>query len=286
MDGNTVLSQAATTRRHPAAFAKARPSSGRRDSAGEVAVAFHRLHSLGKRAIDLGEVRRFRSLVVSASEDTGIEASGRDRLVQTLHLLDAVLDSPLDLDASVFEVIGDVLSFERSLTGEEEERPEGIAGLKEPAHAAPCEPVNMRQELPCSVRGYHVRQGGHDFVLPVDKIVGALAADVDQLPTVFGRTVAQFSGEICDVFRLASHFGLIARGGGSPTTLMVVGVEGLHVCLAVDEVVGPVDASLAAMPSAFPEVRGMTGVAVLQSGGLALVPDLANLHGIPDPQTR
>ena len=48
----------------------------------------------------------------------------------------------------------------------------------------------------------------------------------------------------------------------------------------------PVDASLAAIPSTLPEVRGMRGVAVLQSGRLALVPDFANLPGVPCQQVR
>lgn len=286
MDGNTILSPTDATRRRPFAPAKASPPAFQRNGLGEVAVAFHRLDASGKGAIDLRQVRRFRSLIASASKDSGIELAGRDRLARALHLLDAVLDSPLDLDAPLFEAIGDVLFLEGTSPDSKEDQPENITDQEEPRDAAPCEPADMRQELPSSVRGYHVRQGGHDFVLPVDKIVGAFAADADQLPTVFGRTVAQFSGGLCDVFPLASHFGLQANEGCSPTTLMVVALEGLHVCLAVDEVVGPVDASLAAIPSALPEVRGMTGVAVLQSGGLALVPDLANLAGIPGQQVR
>ena len=284
MDGNTILAQPAATRRRPFRSAQTAPPAFRRNSLGEIAAAFHRGDVFDRRAIDFGEVRRIRSLMASASEDSEIDPHCRDRLTQALRLLDAVLDSPLDLDAPLFEAIHVLL--EPPLTREEEEQPEHTADLAEPALAAPCETVDLRQETPSSVRGYHVRQGGHDFVLPVDKIVGAFAADVDILPTVFGRTVVQFSGEICDVFRLATRFGLTTREGGSPKTLMVVASEGHRVCLAVDEVVGPVDASLAAIPSALPQVPGITGVALLSSGALALVPDLANLPGIPGQQAH
>ena len=67
------------------------------------------------------------------------------------------------------------------------------------------------------------------------------------------------------------------RADSSPKTLIVIAKSGVRVCLAVDEVVGPVETAVTPMESVLPKVTGLQGVAVLKSGGLALVPDLSRL---------
>ena len=130
MDGNTILSPTIATRRRPFAPAKAGPPrSGETDWARSPSP-FRRLDVSGKGAIDLDEVRRFRSLMASASEDSAVELDGRDRLTRALHLLDTVLDSPLDLDAPLFEAIGDVLFLEGTSPEQKENQPENITDLE------------------------------------------------------------------------------------------------------------------------------------------------------------
>ncbi len=108
-------------------------------------------------------------------------------------------------------------------------------------------------------------------------IEGALAADVDSLPTVYGRTVAHYSGELCDVIRLAPYLGLVDRAGLSAKTLIVISRSGMRACLAIDELVGPVQVAVTPIASVLPRVTSLTGIAVLKSGRLALVPDLPRL---------
>jgi len=128
-----------------------------------------------------------------------------------------------------------------------------------------------------TIRGLHVRQGGHHFVVPIDKIEHALDVDVSELPTVRGKAMAYFSGMMCDVIFLAGHLGLMVRDDSSASTLIVIYESGVRVCLAIDEVVGPVEATVTPMDSVLPKVTAVVGVAALDSGGLALVPDFGRL---------
>lgn len=114
-------------------------------------------------------------------------------------------------------------------------------------------------------------------MLPVEKIERALAVDVSRLATVHGRPVAHFSGEMCDVVHLASHLGLLKRRDSSAATLLAVSESGKRVCLAIDDVVGPVETTVTPLEHVLPGVTSIVGVASLKSGGLALVPDFSRL---------
>lgn len=281
------------------------------------------------------DVQRLRRLL--ANEQDRADAA------EALRILDAVVDSPLDLDASLFERIqsalcgdsqqhvatGQPFRVERPhsepppsvgpagppRTAEEPETPslsevaalasqmQGLTGLMRqqaesiqqghfparghrscqesrnkivsstsvPAEKKPRSPIRPQ------IRGLHVRQAGHHFVLPIDKIERALDVNASELPTVHGRAVAHVSGEVCDVVYLAGHLGLMPREDSSANTLMVVSEAGTRVCIAIDEVMGPVETTVTPMNTIFPKVAGLKGVATLDSGGLALVPDLSRL---------
>ena len=142
-----------------------------------------------------------------------------------------------------------------------------------PSEKTPTHPIRPQ------IRGLHVRQAGHHFVLPIDKIERALNVSARELPTVQGKAVAHVSGQMCDVVYLAGHLGLIPREQSSSNTLMVISEAGSRVCLAIDEVMGPVETTVTPMNTVLPKVTGVTGVATLDSGGLALVPDLSRLVG-------
>jgi chemotaxis protein histidine kinase CheA len=140
-----------------------------------------------------------------------------------------------------------------------------------PAEKPPTCPIRSQ------IRGLHVCQGGHHFVLPIDKIERALDVKASELPTVQGKAVAHVSGEMCDVVYLAGHLGLMPREDSSANTLMVISQAGTRICLAIDEVLGPVETAVTPMNTVLPKVTGLVGVATLDSGGLALVPDLSRL---------
>jgi hypothetical protein len=244
------------------------------------------------------ELRHLRSLLISAAPATA----------EALQLLDAVLDSPLDVDSSVLKVVRsrlesrpspcpsrteDLASRFRATTRTLQQQAERIqqgrvafdrerasqASVSErlsaeaaPRAKSPVPPVSPAKR---SIRGLHVRQGGHDFVLPIEIVERALATDVSRLPTVHGRPVACVSGEMCDVVRLADELDLSICGNSSPGTLIVIARSGRRVCLAVDEVVGPVKATVTPLDRVLPDATAAVDVASLESGGLALVPDFS-----------
>ncbi len=292
----------------------ARRSDHRRSMAGEAAgLGKHlsaiydmldRLRHRSRQSAGMADVLRLRARMTSVAADATADESSRASVSHALAILDAVLDSPLDLDASLFETIHSTLVPEfRDRTAElAQQMREMNRRMRQQAQrlqpgpsprfrhqvnderlAASCPPSPApTTDKPASpvhavIRGFHVRQAGHDFVLPVGMIEGAFAADVDSLPTVYGKAVAHYCGELCDVIRLASFLGLFNRGSLSPKTLMVIAESGARVCLAVDEVVGPVETAVTPMASVLPQVTGLSGVAVLKSGRLALVPDLSRL---------
>ena len=271
-----------------------------------------------------------------------LAAKGDRNVAEALEMLDAVLDSPLDLDSSFFERMETLLrgtprissDIKRHLLllkriGEDEDQstdgPESAESGEEPKSAvsrglaaltaemqgmnrvmqghvdrikedrASAESVReipesgvepaakgasstedaLRQSI--QIRGLHVRQGGHHFVLPIDRIERALNVRVSELPTVRGGAVARFSGEMCDVIHLAAYLGLTIREDSEAAKLLVISESGARVCLAIDEVVGPVETKVTALEGILPRVTGLVGVATLESGGLALVPELSRL---------
>lgn len=319
---------------------------GRLDSVGRIqqenrpteplseALAF--LETLSSRSIVPSpvEVRHLRGLLA-------IEG-GQDKLAGGLALLDAVLDSPLDLDISVLQRIharlrqerlpnacsagphvrfettqhkatlrsgspkrskprgesrqewGALVSQMQGMNGLMQQQAEHVQyGLSnvEAKHTAQtikntAGEINSRPTKRTSppgtwtIRGLRVCQGGHHFVLPIEKIEQALDIKANELPTVRGKPVAYYNGVLCDVIHLAGYLGLFTSEKTVANTLIVVSESGTRLCLAVDEVLGPVETRVTPMETILPKVTGLLGVATFESGGLALVPDLSRIVGV------
>jgi len=113
-------------------------------------------------------------------------------------------------------------------------------------------------------------------VIPIEVVERALAAEVRSLPTVCGRKVTSIAGEVCDVVLLSEELGLPATDS-SAGTLLVIATAGRRVCLAIDEVLGPVKASVTTLDRILPGVPHAVDMATLESGALALVPDFSRL---------
>ena len=295
------------------------------------ALAFLKTLSSRSVAPNPVEVRHLRGLLA-------IEG-GQDKLVEGLALLDAVLDSPLDLDIPVLQWIharlrqegrpdacsaGPYVRFEtaqhkeairtgsteRSKPGGESRQVWGALvsqmqgmnrlmqqqaghvqhGLSnvEAKHATQtikntAGEINSRpaKRTPppgaWTIRGLRVCQGGHHFVLPIEKIEQALDIKANELPTVCGKPVAYYDGVLCDVIYLVGYLGLFSSEASVANTLIVVSESGTRLCLAVDEVLGPVETGVTPMAAILPKVTGLLGVATFESGGLALVPDLSRI---------
>ncbi|NLS93196.1 MAG: hypothetical protein GXX96_13655 [Planctomycetaceae bacterium] len=219
------------------------------------------------------ELRHLRSLLESAAPSA-----------ESLRVLDAVLDSPLDVDTSILEMLlSTVRSANRSLQRQTQRIEHARLAFEQQRAGRRCEAVSATDaaERPASsveatVRGLHVRQGGHDFVIPIEVVERALAAEVRSLPTVCGRKVTSIAGEVCDVVLLSEELGLPATDS-SAGTLLVIATAGRRVCLAIDEVLGPVKASVTTLDRILPGVPHAVDMATLESGALALVPDFSRL---------
>ncbi len=239
---------------------------------GELRTLLEQLIRRKKPAVNV-EVRHLRSLLASAAPSA-----------ESLRFLDAVLDSPLDVDASILEMLlSTVLSANRSLQQQTQRIEHARLAFEQQRAGRRCEAVSATDtsERPASsakatVLGLHVRQGGHDFVVPIEVVERAVAAEVGSLPTVCGLKVTSIAGEVCDVVLLTDELGLPA-GDSSAGTLIVIAAAGRRVCLAIDEVVGPVRASTTTLARVLPGVVHTVDVATLESGGLALVPDFSLL---------
>lgn len=276
------------------------------------------------------KVRHLRELLASETR--------RGDTTEALTLLDAVLDSPLDLNAAVFQRIlptlpaelqrdtplarphvrfenaqqarlvppvssaklpprpewpqewGALASQMRSMNrvmlrqtkrirqglhnAEAENTPQDSTATGTSSRPAEKTPTTSEAT---AIRGLHIRQGGHHFVLPISKIERALDVRASGLPTVRGKPVVQFEGVLCDVVHLAGYLGLISHEETVAKSLLVVAESGTRVCLAIDEVLGPVETVVTPMATILPKVTSLLGVATLDSGGLALVPDLSRL---------
>ncbi|MHB8901169.1 MAG: chemotaxis protein CheW [Thermoguttaceae bacterium] len=275
----------------------------------EVRTLLADLRGRGPQPARPAQLLRLRTLLASAAAaDTPALRAAHDPARLALRMLDEVLDSPLDPDASLLEALGRVLEpspadeaarlarrmrqMNRLMVRQARQLPQAPPRLPQtrdadrspsaadaPSPRTPAAP--SAPPLDALLRGYHVRQAGHDFLLPIDAIDEAFAADVESLPTVQGRTVVFHSGRPCEVVRLAARLGLAERTSVRPNTLLVVTAGGTRVCLAIDEIVGPLQSPLLPMESILPGVTLLKAVAVLKSGRLALVPDLARLLG-PD----
>ncbi len=304
MDSRTLSTDRRSARRSDHRPSMAQEAAGPGKLLSAISGVLDRLRHRSPRSPGMADVLRLRALMASVAADATADESSRASVSHALAILDAVLDSPLDLDASLFETIHSTLvpTFQdrtaelaremREMNRRMRQQAQRLQPGRSPNSSHPVNDERPEASCPPSpapaadrsaspvhavIRGFHVRQAGHDFVLPVNLIEGAFAVDVDSLPTVCGKAVAHYCGELCDVIRLASFLGLASRGNLLPKTLMVIAESGARVCLALDEVVGPVEAAVTPMASVLPQVTGLTGVAVLKSGRLALVPDLSRL---------
>lgn len=239
---------------------------------GELRTLLEQLICRKKPAVNV-EVRHLRSLLESAAPSA-----------ESLRLLDAVLDSPLDVDTSVLGMLlSTVQSTNRSLQRQTQRIEHARLAFEQQRAVRQCEAAAATDvsERPASsakvsVRGLYVRQGGHDFVIPIEVVERAVAAEFRSLPTVCGRKVTSIAGEVCDVVLLTEALGLPAADS-SAGTLIVIAAAGRRVCLAIDEVVGPVRASTTTLDRVLPGVVHTVHLATLESGGLALVPDFSLL---------
>lgn len=134
---------------------------------------------------------------------------------------------------------------------------------------------------PASIRALLVRLGSHSFAIPTAHVERLRRVQRDELRQVDGRSVVQTSTGTVAVHSLAGLLGppLEARAIEDSATLVIVSASGRRAGLIIDQVIDedeimvrPIATNAAALPYA-------AGAAVLPSGRVALVLNIAGLLG-------
>jgi len=126
------------------------------------------------------------------------------------------------------------------------------------------------------IDGLQVRVGTEFFVLPLSAVEACQERFLDAAPAVVGSM--EYKGELIPC---VSVRGLLEVPGQQPDyeRIVVTGVEGKWVGLAVDAVVGQQQAVIKPLSEALGGVRFIAGTTVNGDGGISVILDVANLIG-------
>ena len=126
------------------------------------------------------------------------------------------------------------------------------------------------------IDGLQVRVGTEFFVLPLSAVEACQERFLEAAPPVVGSM--EYKGELIPC---VSVRGLLEVPGQQPgyERIVVTGVEGKWVGLAVDAVVGQQQAVIKPLSEALAGVRFIAGTTVNGDGGISVILDVANLIG-------
>ncbi|MFP5220918.1 MAG: chemotaxis protein CheA [Acidobacteriota bacterium] len=143
--------------------------------------------------------------------------------------------------------------------------------------SAPGKGCRLTIRLPLTlaiIDGLQVRVGQEFFVLPLSAVEACQERFLDAAPPVVGSM--EYKGELIPC---VSVRGLLEVPGQQPgyERIVVTGVEGKWVGLAVDAVVGQQQAVIKPLSEALGGVRFIAGTTVNGDGGISVILDVANL---------
>ena len=126
------------------------------------------------------------------------------------------------------------------------------------------------------IDGLQVRVGAEFFVLPLSAVEACQERFLEAAPPVVGSM--EYKGELIPCVSVRS---LLEVPGQQPgyERIVVTGVEGKWVGLAVDAVVGQQQAVIKPLSEALGGVRFIAGTTVNGDGGISVILDVANLIG-------
>lgn len=130
---------------------------------------------------------------------------------------------------------------------------------------------------------------GEVFALPVESVAEIVSIRPEQLRSVHGIRTANVRGrivslvELAEVFNWASPPRRSASKQASEITLVVVGMEGRELGLAVDAVLGEEDVVIKSLAENYRNIPGIAGASILGDGRVALILDV---ESVIDMSTR
>ncbi|MCB0340294.1 MAG: chemotaxis protein CheA, partial [Bdellovibrionales bacterium] len=148
----------------------------------------------------------------------------------------------------------------------------------------------FRIELPLTLaimEGVEVRLGVEHFIIPTFSIVEFVRPNSASIVKALdcGETLA-FRGTFLPIFRLSQIYGLPSSfSDPSEGVLVVVDHGGKLAAIMVDEVLGKLSAVIKSLGALFQGLKGVSGCAVLPSGGVGLILDVGSLIALARTQS-
>jgi two-component system, chemotaxis family, sensor kinase CheA len=137
--------------------------------------------------------------------------------------------------------------------------------------------ITLRLPLTLAIiAGFAVGVGRETYMIPLDAVVECLELPAEQCPHADGRGVLNWRGEALPYLRLREVFGAGGTAAGREH-VVVVGHDGGRVGLAVDLLYGESQTVIKPLGRLFQGLPGITGSAILGSGRVALILDVAGL---------
>jgi two-component system chemotaxis sensor kinase CheA len=126
------------------------------------------------------------------------------------------------------------------------------------------------------IEGLGVGVGGETFVLPLDDVIECVEMPVLQQGQQAGRGVFELRGDALPFVRLGDALG-VPREAGARESVVVVRQEDSRAGIAVDRLYGQSQTVIKPLGGAFQGLPGIAGSAILGSGRVALILDVATL---------
>jgi len=130
------------------------------------------------------------------------------------------------------------------------------------------------------IDGFQFKAGGTTWVVPLDQVVEC--NDLSVAETYQG--LVRLRGEPLPFFRLRDLFS-IEGAPPSRESLVVVQHGSQHVGIAVDELLGEIQAVIKPLGKLFKQVKGIGGTTILGNGQLAMILDIGQLVSMSEKQS-
>jgi len=130
-----------------------------------------------------------------------------------------------------------------------------------------------------TVRGLLIRVGEQNFVIPVTFVEKVASARKDSIQTVENRATVLLGGEALSFVRLCDVLDLSGTQNQDPESLslVILAVSEIRIAFQVDEVVGEQEVLVKGLGPQLVRVRNITGAAVLGTGKLVPILNVADL---------
>jgi two-component system chemotaxis sensor kinase CheA len=146
--------------------------------------------------------------------------------------------------------------------------------------------ITLRLPLTLAIiAGFAVGVGDETYLMPLDAVVECLELPREEWPHMDGRGVLSWRGSALPYLRLREVFGLGSAGGGREH-VVVVRHAGGQVGIAVDALYGESQTVIKPLGKPFQGLPGIAGSAILGSGKVALILDVADLLRQAVPRRR